>query len=93
MHCSYWYSSAAHIIPVILPFDWAAASHNYTVAWAPTSITWSVDDVVVHVSKGTADVTIPWEAGQALIIQRPLTPTYDGDSLFTMEWMQYSPAY
>lgn len=52
-----------------------------------------MDGAVVHVTKGTAGVTIPWEAGHVLIIQRPIAATYDADSVFTMEWMQYSPLY
>lgn len=37
IHCSYWYNDTSHVIPVTVPFDWAAASHNYGVVGHPAT--------------------------------------------------------
>lgn len=91
MHCSYWYANdAGHVIQKSISFDWTAASHNYTVVWTPTSLTWLADGVTVYTTSGVAGQSIPNVAGSMRVILRPLNKTYLGDSVFTISSMSYT---
>ncbi len=90
---AYWYSAAEEKTDVQLPFDASQGVHNWTVVWAPSSITWMVDGKVLHTDSGQAGKTIPYEPQQLSLITRPRDSTYDGDAVFTVKSFSYSSAY
>ena len=85
------YDATAHTTKMDLPFDWSSGVHSYSVAWSPTAIIYSVDDVEMHRESGEAGVTIPFAAGASLVILRPKDDVYISDSAFVVEAMTYEP--
>jgi hypothetical protein len=93
IHFSYWFDATAHTTVKQLPFAWGAAMHTYRVVWAPTFISYLVDGVEMHRDTGVAGKTIPFTAGNELIIIRPKNAVYAGDSYFNVKSASYDPAY
>ena len=42
---------------------------------------------------GQPPPTIPWIAGQTVLILRPLSTVYGGDSEFSVAWASYNSSY
>ncbi len=94
VHCSYWYDGNAHIDSVKVNFDWAQAFHTYEVIWAPSFISYFADGKLLVNVTGIAQKTIPYLAGQALVILRPLDSASTSDTtLFNIQTMSYSSEY
>ena len=93
VHFGYWYNELEHETVYNLGFDASKSFHEYSVVWAPDRIDWFVDGKLAHRDTGVAYKTIPWEAGQAILILRPKSPEYDGDGEFDIGWVSYSSKY
>lgn len=85
-----------HETVINLGFDAAAGFHNYAIVWAPGSIKWYVDDVLVHTETGGRG-PLPTVPGKIMVNLWPgigvdswLGPfSYTGPKTAEFRWIQY----
>jgi len=69
--------------------DMSSAFFKYEVMWSPRFIKWLVNGKVVHTTSGIAGVTIPYTAGNQMLILRPLSKCYEGPAAFEIASLAY----
>lgn len=92
LHLCYWYDATMRRHEVPIHFDPCGEFHNYTVIWRPDAIHWLVDHATVHVDRGEAAKTIPFEALSTRFVLRPHTETeYHDDIFIEYKYFKYTP--
>lgn len=97
---AYWYDSTMHMTivngsEIVGPsFDPHSDFHRYDLSWRPDAIDLSIDERLVYSVKGKPpgpgqNATIPYIAGQGVIIVRPLTSEYQGDAALSVKYFRY----
>ena len=91
---AYW-SPSTDPAGVVLKVDTGVALHealhSYSVTWTPTFLSLSLDGKQIANASAAPNTTIPWLAGQALLINRVLDEHFDGPALVQVRSASYSP--
>lgn len=67
---SYWYDDKMHRAVARLGADLTRDVHTFTTRWREEGVDWLVDGAIVHQTRGTARVDIPWEPSDVARLQR-----------------------